>query len=442
MGGFNGTISRLQLIDRLAVRVISSSSKSFLLSYIALVAPRFFNLCVQYSRKKNLKVKDVFKIAKHICRSELSRDQLPWFSAMLIGCSVATSEIISLICTRFGVLPKIRKLWLYFSLSAIGALVLRWHQRQQKCSQNRTQDTIDSTMYATSSALDHILNHSSIAPLASSMILRDTVMFSASAVVIMYSWFYYPDRLPKSYNTWITKFADMDPRLLEALRLVKAKKFIYGKDTGYADLLSERCEEYGLPRTMGDPAKVRQVPCIVIHENIAENCEIHALLRFERAFRSAMLIYIPLNLALVIKRRSVRSIIKSVRAAIRSSCFLASFTALTWYGVCLTRSRLGPFFFPEAELITFDDTTGPLIGSVLSGLSILIEKANRRGELALFVFPRALRATIPKQLSDSHKKLEPIIFGFSYSILYLSIIDSKSISKPRGLLSKAIKTVV
>ena len=74
-----------------------------------------------------------------------------------------------------------------------------------------------------------------VAVRAAEMMLRDSVsnkrllpdvpgfsamVFQAACFPIMYCWFYYPDALPKVYLHWITTFADMDTRLLTALRAV------------------------------------------------------------------------------------------------------------------------------------------------------------------------------------------------------------------------------
>lgn len=45
-----------------------------------------------------------------------------------------------------------------------------------------------------------------------------TVLFQLSTWQIMYAWFYYPESLPKSFRTWISKLADMDHRILQQLR--------------------------------------------------------------------------------------------------------------------------------------------------------------------------------------------------------------------------------
>lgn len=85
----------------------------------------------------------------------------------------------------------------------------------------------------------------------------------------------------------------------------------------------------------------------------------------------------------------------------RSAGFLSTFVSAVWYGVCFTRTLALARLFPT---IPHDVWDGPLgctfVGSLLCGASIWIERGRRRGEMALYVLPRAIRACI----SDSWVK--------------------------------------
>lgn len=50
---------------------------------------------------------------------------------------------------------------------------------------------------------------------------------------------------------------------MEALRRVRRGEFIYGKETGQAELLSSYCRDLGLPEDLGDPVKTVPLPCQV-----------------------------------------------------------------------------------------------------------------------------------------------------------------------------------
>lgn len=81
---------------------------------------------------------------------------------------------------------------------------------------------------------------------------------------------------------------------------------------------------------------------------------------------------------------------------LRSSTFLSTFVSTIWLSVCFTRTLfvarlLGPY-------VSHDWWDGPygcvMVGSLICGGSIWIENGRRRGEMALYVLPRAVRACL------------------------------------------------
>jgi hypothetical protein len=82
--------------------------------------------------------------------------------------------------------------------------------------------------------------------------------------------------------------------------------------------------------------------------------------------------------------------------ALRSATFLSTFVTSYWYTVCITRSLVFARLFP---FISHDFWDGPfgcvLAGCLVCGSSIWIENGRRRGEMALYVLPRAIRAFLP-----------------------------------------------
>lgn len=91
-------------------------------------------------------------------------------------------------------------------------------------------------------------------------------------------------------------------------------------------------------------------------------------------------------------------------AAIRSATFLSTFVSSCWLGVCFTRTLVSARLFPKISHDVWDGPYGgTLVGSLLCGTSIWIENARRRREVALYVLPKALRASISeKWLRSSH----------------------------------------
>lgn len=227
----------------------------------------------------------------------------------------------------------------------------------------------------------------------------DASVFAISSAIVMWAWFYLPERLPRAYESWIGQAAQVDSRLIEALRRVRRGVFVYGKDTGQAPLLQSMCEDYNWPLEWGDPAKLSRIPCEMVHMGCGPSCERHALYRFAKTFKFACATYIPLQIAFRLRgMKSATVLRRALVDAARSSAFLSSFVSLFYYGVCLARTRLGPRIF-DPETVTpmmWDSGLCVGMGCIMCGWSILVEKARKRQELALFVAPRAAAAVLPR----------------------------------------------
>ncbi|GAM37586.1 hypothetical protein TCE0_024f07628 [Talaromyces pinophilus] len=230
--------------------------------------------------------------------------------------------------------------------------------------------------------------------------LADAGLFAGSAAVVMWAWFYAPERLPRSYGKWIGEAAQVDGRLIEALRRARRGIFVYGKDTGQAPLLESMCKDYGWPIKWGDPAVTVPIPCEMVHMGCGPNCEWHAMSRFMRSFKFAMLTNMPLQLLLRVRaKQPATAFNRAVKDATRSSTFLALFISMFYYGVCLSRTRLGPKIFDSKTVTPLMWDSGLCVGAgcFMCGWSILAETASRRQEIALFVAPRAAAAILPRR---------------------------------------------
>ncbi|KGO49010.1 hypothetical protein PEX1_079110 [Penicillium expansum] len=227
----------------------------------------------------------------------------------------------------------------------------------------------------------------------------DATVFAMSAAVVMWAWFYLPERLPRTYEKWIGEAAQVDSRLIEALRRVRRGVFVYGKDTGQAPLLQSMCKDYNWPEVWGDPAKVAPIPCEMVHMGCGPSCEKHALYRFAKTFKFACATYIPLQIVFRLRRmKSATALRRALFDAAQSSAFLASFVSLFYYSVCLARTRLGPKIFDAKTVTPMMWDSGLCVGAgcLMCGWSILVEKTRKRQELALFVAPRAAATVLPR----------------------------------------------
>ena len=226
----------------------------------------------------------------------------------------------------------------------------------------------------------------------------DSWLFATSAGTVMWAWFYLPHRLPQAYNAWIKSAAEVDDRLVEVLRRARCGQFVYGKDTGQAAVLQSMCKDYGWPLIWGDPSKTVPLPCEMVHMGSGPSCHWHAIVRFFKAFKFALAMYLPLQIVLRITHPSLSQFQKACKEAARSSAFLGAFVSLFYYGVCLSRTQLGPKFISKCTITPMMWDSGLCVraGCLLCGWSILFEAERRRQELAMFVLPRAAATLFPR----------------------------------------------
>lgn len=226
----------------------------------------------------------------------------------------------------------------------------------------------------------------------------DASVFAISSGMIMWAWIYYPSTLPRAYDKWIGGIAEVDQRLIELLREFRAANDVYGPDAQTNNILKSMCTDYRCPSEWADLSKTIPAPCELVHSGIGPSCSWHAIVRFSRAFKIAVITYLPLQLLLKVRNPSRKALLRAFREAFRSSAFLGAFVSLFWTGVCLTRTRLGPkIFSPRITPSMWDQGLCIRAGCLLCGCSILIEAAKRRQEVAFFVAPKAAATLLPRR---------------------------------------------
>jgi hypothetical protein len=272
--------------------------------------------------------------------------------------------------------------------------------------------------------------------------LTDPLIFATSCALIMWTWIYVPARLPRAYNKWISSAAAVDPRLIEALQRCRAGELRYGEETGQAPLLQAMCKDFRWPLDWGDPAKAIPFPCDMVHMGCGPSCELHALHRFYRSWRWSMATYLPLNLLLVVRKPSAKALLRACISASRSSAFLGAFITLFYYGVCLARTRLGPRLL-GTDISARQAIDGGICvdsGCMLCGWSILIEKAERRKDMALFVAPRALATLLPRRYALDKQWRETFVFAASAAVVFTCVLENQK--RVRGVLGNILGSVL
>lgn len=404
-------------------QVLRKSAKGYSLAYLYIILPRLLSIASRSIKKKE-DAKTVYKKVINALKRAFLPNRFPAFVAKLI--------------TGVYLLNKVTKSTFLSSIIS-GLITFNQYKSALKTHPNGT-DTSDLTLFILVRACDLLTRNAYRRYKVSKRVqeLGDVGLFTISCFAIMFAWFFYPERLPPSYRKWITAAANMDNELVDALRYLRQGKIIYGVKTEHDDILHNMCAKNNLDPKFGKFSESIPLPCEVVHSNI-KGCEIHAAWRWYRGFISGLSVYLPLNVLVAIVSKSWKTAWKHVLvSSARSSAFLATFITLCWYGVCLVRTRLGPLFFPNATAQQLEDTYGPGLGSALCGLSSLIEYPKRRGELALFVTPRALSIAFPSPSEQSvkHKTLESILFSVSFAIL-----ASGNKQNVRGVFNKLLTAV-
>ncbi|KAH0494361.1 hypothetical protein TgHK011_000982 [Trichoderma gracile] len=476
--------------------------RAYLLGYASAVAPRLLTLMLQFISKRRKSKKKYLSAdrdersfkdsAFRILRTGLDPRRFPTFCAALVGGSTMLQEpllkIISRVATQLSATSQLRLArWLSTFIS--GWLSLQLLQSKQPKQSKRSKEskqskqapppssswaesglasvqqglaeaaqggrTMDLTLFAVTRAADVLVGElwsqrrtrrkasgewTAVEQLLSR--LMDPAVFAASSGLIMWAWFYSPDSLPRSYNKWITSAASVDLRLIEALRRCRKGELVYGRETGQAPLLGSMCDDYGLPAEWGDPAKTVPFPCDIVHMGCGPSCEYHALSRFFRAWKWSMLTYLPLALALQLRKPKQMNPMKAITGSTRSSTFLAAFITLFYYGVCLARSRLGPSVLGKdtqsRQLIDGGLCVGT--GCSLCGWSVLIETAGRRKDMALFVAPRALATLVPRRYPLEKQWREKLIFAASTAVVFTCALENPK--RVRGVLGGLLGMVL
>ncbi|KAK9471063.1 uncharacterized protein V1510DRAFT_421164 [Dipodascopsis tothii] len=414
---------------------ILSAAEAFLISYAANVAPKALHIVnrrIKYNEFDSL-LQDI----REVLRSGLKPSDQPFLWAAVFAVCAPINLLYTVPQTQSNKKRPTRNGQEFLFVLSFTYAVVKWHNSLMAKS-TKQNGISDSTAYMFTTAADYVFRRTLGTKKQKQ---ADTLLFVISCYIIMYCWFYRPERLPKSYNIWITRMANMDTSLLNALRLIEKGKFVYGKETGCADILGDMCDRVGLPRSAGDPTQTVPIPCQLVHGNISENCELHALFRFWTTLRGAASIYVPLNIILAL-RSGRRGLLQIVGASLQSSVFLSTFVTSIWYSVCLTRTRLGPWLFPRVSAQKWDDKIGPCLGCLMCGWSVLIEKRSRIGELALFVLPRALLATMNTN-NAGIGRFNDLCFSISTAILAVAITSGRKDSvRPRGIVGAMFSKIL
>ncbi|KAJ3975356.1 hypothetical protein EV361DRAFT_792548 [Lentinula raphanica] len=291
---------------------------------------------------------------------------------------------------------------------------------------------------------------------------------SYSLPSIMWCFFYQPERLPSTYVKWIRTLAGVDSRLLRALRLLRSKEWTYTRGSpANPTLLTTYAKDLGYPSSWGDPSRLPAfggpsaenvwkvlgvtgreglggVPCELVHGGVGSNmslagsCTANSGIRGAKAFFEAVLLYLPAHFLPVLITRPQfllrpHRVLSTLLATCRSASFLSAFISSFWLAVCLTRTLALARLFPSVSHDFWDGPQGCIMaGCLVCGSSIWLENERRRGEMALYVLPRAIRACIPDRIIRSRNGMVTTLERLTY-VLSLSTLLTAAIHNPEYL---------
>ncbi|TDL28440.1 integral membrane protein [Rickenella mellea] len=306
----------------------------------------------------------------------------------------------------------------------------------------------------------------------------DAFVFWAASARIMWCFFYQPERLPRSYVLWIRSLASIDQRLTDILRAIAEGNWSYERgSTTHKDVLASLAKDLGYPASWADPeiipafggravndvwrklkikgrSNVGGVPCEIVHGNIGNglvggSCLGNAGVRGIYGFLQALAIYTPVHLFPVLFTRPqallTKQLFKTIASLCQSSLFLSTFISSIWYTICLTRTVVLARIFPNVSHDFWDGPYGCIMAGCLAcGSSIWIENGRRRGEMALYVLPRALRASLSAEWLRNGSASVIIVERLTYAFSLATIMSAAS-HRPetlRGLTRWAVAFVL
>ncbi|PIN05693.1 hypothetical protein CDL12_21764 [Handroanthus impetiginosus] len=206
----------------------------------------------------------------------------------------------------------------------------------------------------------------------------DTLLFAIACAQVMYAFVMRPESLPKSYQDFIQKTGPVAAPVYKAVR-----ECCRGSPVDVASLSA-----YLSSRRVSNTVKLEEfpdiIPCSVIHPD-TKSCFVHNGNAMSATFRKTFPLYFSLTFVPFVVLRlqkfmdaPIRTCWHAVTGAVRSTTFLSAFVGIFQGVICLHRKAA----LKDHKLVYW-------LAGGLSALSVLLEKKARRGELALYVLPRA-----------------------------------------------------
>jgi len=209
----------------------------------------------------------------------------------------------------------------------------------------------------------------------------DVLTFALSSAQVMYAYVMRPETLDPGFWNFIVRAGPIDKQTLGAVRAQ-----CNGSPVDLHNLA-----QYGLPGK--DPKAwtsgefVPCIPCALLHrETGCTKCASHAAYASAATFRKCFPFYLSVHLvpfcvlnAAQALRNPIGTITKATSATVRSTAFISAFVGAYMVSICSLRFLRGGKEHRAAYYAA----------GLVAGSMVFIEKKSRRGELALYLLPRA-----------------------------------------------------
>ncbi|GAY60627.1 TMEM135 C rich domain-containing protein [Citrus sinensis] len=206
----------------------------------------------------------------------------------------------------------------------------------------------------------------------------DSLLFSLACAQVMYSFVMRPESLPKSYQDFIQKTGPVAKPVYKAVR-----DCCRGGPVDVAYISA-----YLSSRGKLNDVKLEEfpsiIPCSIIHPD-TDSCLGHNAKAASATFRKTFPLYFSLTFVpfVVLHLQKfmdspARTCWLALKGAVRSTSFLSAFVGIFQGVICVHR-----------KIASKDHKLVFWVAGAFSALSVLLEKKARRGELALYVLPRA-----------------------------------------------------
>ena len=209
----------------------------------------------------------------------------------------------------------------------------------------------------------------------------DVVMFALSSAQVMYAYVMRPETLDPGFWNFIVRAGPIDKETLGAVRTQCS-----GSPVDLSNLA-----QYAVPGkdpkawTTGE--RLPCIPCAIMHRDTGcVMCASHAVAASADTFRKCFPFYLSIHLvpfcvlnAAKALRNPVGTVTTATGATIRSTTFISAFVGSYMASICGLRWLRGGKEHRAAYYAA----------GIVAGSMLFIEKKSRRGELALYLLPRA-----------------------------------------------------